>query len=226
MIKSNPAPDEALHEKYGQAGAYIDCFTTVVSGRVSHSQFVEAFYTSRVFKLERLILKWLVDKPSTDAEAKELAAGTRDRFAAWTVEERSTDQLLMCDYLGQTRSWLMVAACERDGLTRDSTALWFCRHVGAAISVQRAARLSPVVFANPAEFCQGSPREAQQANLTTAGLGRIAFLRFLLRLFLATLAAFEQHFADFVESRLVAAALDRGDVGCGQRHFELRDRQG
>ena len=62
-----------------------------------------------------VILKWLVDKPSTDAEAKELAAGTRDRFAAWTVEERSTDQLLMCDYLGQTRSWLMVAACERDG---------------------------------------------------------------------------------------------------------------
>ena len=117
MIKSNPAPDEALHEKYGQAGAYIDCFTTVVSGRVSHSQFVEAFYTSRVFKLERLILKWLVDKPSTDAEAKELAAGTRDRFAAWTVEERSTDQLLMCDYLSQTRSWLMVAACERDGLS-------------------------------------------------------------------------------------------------------------
>ena len=116
MIKSNPAPDEALHAKYGRAGAYFDCFTTVIPGRVSHSQFVEAFYTSRVFKLERLILKWLVDKPSTDAEAKELAAGARDRFAAWIVEERSTDQLLMCDYLSQTRSWLMVAACERDRL--------------------------------------------------------------------------------------------------------------
>ena len=115
MIKSGPAPDAALHAQYARTGAYIDCFTTVIPGRVSHSQFVEAFYTSRVFKLERLILKWLVDKPSTDVEAKELAAGVRDRFAAWTVESRSTDQLLMCDYLGQTRSWLMVAACERDG---------------------------------------------------------------------------------------------------------------
>jgi len=115
MIKSSPAPDAALHERYRRAGAYTDCFTTEVAGRVTHAQFVEAFYTSKVFKLERLILKWIVDKPSTDAEAKELAAGVRDRFAAWTVEDRSVDQLLMCDYLGQTRSWLMVAACERDG---------------------------------------------------------------------------------------------------------------
>ena len=163
MIKSGPAPDEALHAKYERAGAYTDCFTTEVPGRVSHAQFVEAFYTSRVFKLERLILKWIVDKPSTDAEAKELAAGVRDRFAAWTVEERSIDQLLMCDYLGQTRSWLMVAACERDGYPRP-TALWFCRHVGAAISVQRAARLSPVVFPGPAELRRGSPRELSEES--------------------------------------------------------------
>lgn len=116
MIETSPAPDDALHAKYARAGAYIDCFTTVVPGRVSHSHFVEAFYTSRVFKLERLILKWIADKPSSDAEARELAAGVRNRFAAWTVEDRSTDQLLMCDFLGQTRSWLMVVSCERDGL--------------------------------------------------------------------------------------------------------------
>jgi hypothetical protein len=116
VIKSTPAPAEALHAKYEREGAYIDCFTTEIPGRVTQAQFVEAFYTSRVFKLERLILEWIVDKPSTDIEAKDLAAGIRDRFAAWTVEDRATDQLLMCDYLGQTRSWLMVAACERDGL--------------------------------------------------------------------------------------------------------------
>lgn len=123
MIESIPAPDEALHAKYARSGAYIDCFTTVVSARISHAQFVEAFYTSRVFKLERLILKWTVDKPSTDAQARELAAGVLDRFAAWTVEGRSTDQLLMCDYLGQTRSWLMIAPCERDGSA--ATRLYF-----------------------------------------------------------------------------------------------------
>ena len=59
MIKSGPAPDEALHAKYERAGAYTDCFTTEVAGRVTHAQFVEAFYTSRVFKLERLILNRL-----------------------------------------------------------------------------------------------------------------------------------------------------------------------
>lgn len=108
MIKSCPVPDEALHAKYERAGAYTDCFTTEVSGHISHAEFVEAFYTSRVFKLERLILKWAVAKPSTDAEARELANGARNRFAAWTVEDRAADQLLMCDYLGRTRSWLMV----------------------------------------------------------------------------------------------------------------------
>jgi hypothetical protein len=115
LTTSETAPDLALHAKYARTGAYTDCFTTIVAGCVSHSRFVEAFYTSRVFRLERLILKWLIDKPSTDAEAQELAAGTRDRFAAWSVEDRAADQLLMCDYLGQTHSWLMVATCERDG---------------------------------------------------------------------------------------------------------------
>jgi hypothetical protein len=123
MIRSTPAPEQALHGKYATTGAYTDCFSTVIAGGVSHPEFVEAFYTSTVFKLERLILEWLVDRPSTDAEAKELAAGRRDRFAAWTVEGRSTDQLLMCDYLGQTRSWLMVAGCESDGLP--ATRLYF-----------------------------------------------------------------------------------------------------
>jgi hypothetical protein len=116
-------PDEALHAKYARAGAYIDCFTVEVPGQISQAQFVEAFYTSRVFKLERLILKWAVAKPSTDTEARELAAGARDRFAAWTVEDRTTDQLLMCDYLKHTRSWLMVAPCESAGLP--ATRLYF-----------------------------------------------------------------------------------------------------
>ena len=102
-------PEEALLAKYSRAGAFTDCYTLEVPGNISQAQYVEAFYTGRVFKLERLILRWLVDKPSTDAEARELAAGRRNAYAAWTVECRSADQLLMCDYQGRTRSWLMVA---------------------------------------------------------------------------------------------------------------------
>jgi len=47
-------------------------------------------------------------KPSTDAEAAQLAEKQRDSFAAWGVEARDNDQLLLCDFQGRTRSWLMA----------------------------------------------------------------------------------------------------------------------
>ena len=49
-----------------------------------------------------------VSKPSTDVEAHQLADGTADKFAAWTVESRSDNELLLCDFIRRTRSWLMV----------------------------------------------------------------------------------------------------------------------
>jgi hypothetical protein len=107
-IRSIAVPESALLAKYTRAGAYTDCYTCVAPGSVSHAQFIETFYTTVPFKLERLILKWLVAKPSSDLGARELAAGTRVEFAAWTVEARAMDQLLMCDYMARTRSWLMV----------------------------------------------------------------------------------------------------------------------
>jgi hypothetical protein len=103
-------PEQALLTKYAQRGAYTDCYITEVSRAVEHAEYVEAFYTGAVFKLERLLLAWFVSKPSTDAEAKALASGVLNTFAAWRVEGRSTNQLLMCDLSGRTRSWLMVAS--------------------------------------------------------------------------------------------------------------------
>lgn len=82
---------------------------TDVVGSVSHEQFVTAFYTTSVFRLERMILKWAVSKPSTDAQAEQLASGAIDAFAAWHVEKRSDNQLLVSDFYGRTRSWLMIA---------------------------------------------------------------------------------------------------------------------
>jgi hypothetical protein len=98
-----------LLARYSRDGAYTDCYAADLDRPVSHAQYVTAFYTSPVFKLERLILKWVVSRPSTDAQAEQLAAATIDRFAAWHVENRSPDQLLLCDLHGRTRSWLMVA---------------------------------------------------------------------------------------------------------------------
>ena len=108
-IQSCPLPDGALLSTYRANGAYTDCFAIDVVGSISHEQFVIAFYTTFVFKLERTILKWAVSKPSTDSQVKQLASGSIDEFAAWHVEERCPNQLLMSDFQTRTRSWLMVA---------------------------------------------------------------------------------------------------------------------
>ena len=103
-------PDKALLCKYLYAGAYTDCYVTELARPVSLAEYVEAFYTTAVFKLERLILRLLAARPSTDAQAAELAGGSLDTFAAWTVEGRAPGQLLLSDFSGRTRTWLMVAA--------------------------------------------------------------------------------------------------------------------
>ena len=107
-IRACALPDKALLSKYARAGAYTDCYTAETARPVSHAAYVEAFYTCGLFKVERFLLAWLVFKPSTDAQARELAAGASGAFAAWRVEERSANQLLVCDFLGRTRSWLMI----------------------------------------------------------------------------------------------------------------------
>ena len=114
-----PLPDASLLNRYRlQQGAYTDCYSTDVARSVSHAEFVEAFYTTWVFKLERAILKLAVAKPSTDAQATLLAQGGLDAFSAWTVEDRGQDQLLLCDMHGRTRSWLMTAPAESGKGTR------------------------------------------------------------------------------------------------------------
>lgn len=102
-----PLPDNALLRRY-EGRHYTDCFSVVVPGTVSHQQFIQAFYKTWLFRLERLILKWAVKKPSSDDDVDRLASGEAQSFAAWTVEDRAQDQLLLCDFQGNTRSWLMV----------------------------------------------------------------------------------------------------------------------
>lgn len=116
-------PPGALLAVYRERGAWTDCYTTTLTGEVSHVAFVEAFYTTRLFKLERLILKWCLSRPSSDSLAAQLAGGHIDTFAAWRVEGRAVDQLLLADVMGRTRSWLMTAAVEDHG--RATTRLYF-----------------------------------------------------------------------------------------------------
>jgi hypothetical protein len=111
-------PADTLLRRYSMIGAYTDCYWTEVPGRVSFSEFILAFYTTPLFRLERFILKVFVTKPSTDIQARQLAEGICDRFAAWHVEARSANEILMCDFRGRTRSWLMLIPADRAGGTQ------------------------------------------------------------------------------------------------------------
>lgn len=116
-IEASELPKEALLGRYRQAGHYTDCYALTVPAPVSLAGFVEAFYTSPVFRLERWILRLALDKPSSDTEAAQVARGEIAAFAAWTVEDRNAEQLLMRDVFGATRSWFMVQP-QADGSTR------------------------------------------------------------------------------------------------------------
>jgi hypothetical protein len=137
-IQACELPAGALLRKYVGGGAYADCYVTELAAPVSHADYVEAFYTTAVFGIERWLLARLVSRPSTDAQARELAGGMRDAFAAWTVEGRAANQLLMCDIAGRTRSWLMVANGEASG-AQQRTRLYF----GSAVVPARRAGAAP-----------------------------------------------------------------------------------
>lgn len=118
-IYTSPVPTNALIQKYIRTlHAYTDSYCTDLPFPISFPEYLLAFYTTPLFKLERLILR-LVHKPSTDEEARQLAEGKRDSFAAWTMEARTENQILMLDYMGRTCSWLMCVPNE------DGTRLYF-----------------------------------------------------------------------------------------------------
>lgn len=129
-VKPSDLPDTSLLAQLRSTGQYADCFSTRIARRVTHGEFVEAFYTTRLFKLERFILHRFAKLPSTDVEVKELAHGQRIMFAAWRVSERATDEVLLTDLRGRTSSWLMVAAAPD---AKGATDLYF----GSAIKPRR-----------------------------------------------------------------------------------------
>ncbi len=121
-MEAVPLPDDAMLGRYaGTDRGYTDCYSVELKGPVRLAEYIEAFYTSPVFKLERSILSILLAKPSTDTQARELATGDRDSFSAWRVEDRDSKQILLSDFRGPTRSWLMVEPM----LDAQSTRLYF-----------------------------------------------------------------------------------------------------
>ncbi|MBC7611019.1 MAG: hypothetical protein H7228_15860, partial [Polaromonas sp.] len=117
-------PAHSLLSRYGGGAGFADCYVIEVAGVVTQAAFIEAFYTSALFKVERTLLQYLASKPATDGDAKQLAAGKASMFSAWSVESQSADELLLADFSGRTRSWLsVVPGAQRAPAT--STLLYF-----------------------------------------------------------------------------------------------------
>lgn len=142
MIAACALPEAALLRRYVDSGAYTDCYATELPGIVTHADFVSAFYTTGVFKLERAILRVVARRPSTDAQARQLARAEIDSFAAWVVEARADNQLLLTDVLGRTRSWLMTAPTAAGSGTR----LYFGSAVTALPSRRRGLSVRALAF--------------------------------------------------------------------------------
>ncbi len=90
MPSAAPVPQQSFLGAYTQAGAFTDCYSTSVPIAATLPQFVEAFYTTRLFKLERWLLAKLLNIESSDVQAHELAQGAGTKFSAWKVENRSS----------------------------------------------------------------------------------------------------------------------------------------
>lgn len=123
-------PEGSLLHRYavnpcGEVTAnYTDSFEFSVDCKVTLADFVEAFYTSRLFWFERTLLRVFLRKPATDEDARALAQNDANHFSAWTVEARTQDEILLSDFSGATRSWLMVYT-EQSGNQISRTRLCF-----------------------------------------------------------------------------------------------------
>ena len=108
-VQACEVPPNSLLCAYKDGTGFADCYVAEVPGTVTQQAFIEAFYTSPLFKVERTILQYLASRPATDEDAKQLAVGKATRFSAWRVEIQSPSELLLADFTGRTRSWLMAA---------------------------------------------------------------------------------------------------------------------
>ncbi len=137
-------PESSLLLELRRGGSFTDCYTIQVPIAVMQAQFVEAFYTTPLFKAERLVLKLFAASPSSDQDARDLAQGTKDTFAVWRVAERSTEQLLLTDRTGRTSSWLM--ALPDSATAGKTTSLFFGSAVTARTNANAAANTGKPAF--------------------------------------------------------------------------------
>jgi hypothetical protein len=92
VTKSSPPPDSLLTKRVKESTLLVeaDCYSLEIDGKVSLEEFVEAFFTSQVFQVERMVLP----VASTDEQARQFARGTTADFATWRAVGRTEGEFL------------------------------------------------------------------------------------------------------------------------------------
>lgn len=141
QVLATELPQDAFLTNYeSREDVYTDCFMTEVPGSVSLETFVNAFFNTWLFRIERRILSVFAKKPSSDQDIANLASGASQSMAAWSVETRDEDQLLLEVADAGIRTWLMRE--DRDGGTR----LYFGSAILPLASDHNGAPKMPFVF--------------------------------------------------------------------------------
>ena len=70
------------------------------------SDFIEAFYKTPLFRLERVVLSLAPKGRMLDADVTALSKGLTDRISIWEVETRHDAQIFLS--AGGAKPWLMV----------------------------------------------------------------------------------------------------------------------
>jgi hypothetical protein len=118
IAQTQPPPDRLIAPYARRDGHYADAFRADVPGAHDLAAFLGAFYATPLFRAERAVLS-LAGVGGSDDALLALAAGATETFAAWTVEARRPDEILLADVSGRTRSWLAVSP------VAGGTRLWF-----------------------------------------------------------------------------------------------------
>jgi len=82
-VRPCPVPQDSLLHAYQDRDGFADCYVAGMPGAVSQAAFIEAVYTSGLFKVERTLLQHLAARPATDADARLLAKGQAQQCSAW-----------------------------------------------------------------------------------------------------------------------------------------------
>ncbi|MBL4799533.1 MAG: hypothetical protein JKY50_19190 [Oleispira sp.] len=101
-------PSNALSVIYKEQGAFVDCYYIDIEKDIKLENYIQTFYTTALFKLERSLLSLVTFKRTHDDAAVKLSLGESDTYSIWTVEGREDNQIMLRDFSGNTRSWLMV----------------------------------------------------------------------------------------------------------------------